>query len=479
MMQPELLTLPDFEIETDLFPRHLDSLPDDQGIADDDIFSRVPPYSLDAEQAVLGAVLMDGNIAPLVMTSIKPSHFYRPSHKVIFKAMCELFSTGCPVDLITVSEKLKEAEAHEEAGGRAYLNDLAISCSSTANALAHVDIIKQKSESRDVIAAAIIGLNAGFNATKPNEALSILQQATNAVAQDALNNDMVIASLTKQDNLDRLNAIIASKGKIQGVASGFHGVDTLLNGFKKGELNILAARPSMGKTAFALNIAHNAAIGSNLTTLFFSLEMGKEQLLDRMICSDAEIDSQRLRTGQLSDEDIARFQMANERVCSPFLLIDDSAPMTVSMMKAKAMKHTIMTQQTIGLIIVDYLQLLSGDGRDPNQRISTISRELKTMARELSCPVIALSQLSRGVESREDKRPMMSDLRDSGALEQDADNILFIYRDEYYNKGESPKAGIAEIIIAKQRNGPLGTVDLTFRCNITKFKNALDTYPPF
>lgn len=466
------MNLPDFENEPLLQPSPV--APEATlGDAVDSPLDRVPPNDTNAEQAVLGALLVDPQSFPLVLPILNDTSFYRPSHQLIYGTMRKLFDEGLPCDIITVASSLVDAGDITQAGGHAYLQDLALAVMTTANVEHHAQIVRRKAIHRSVINAGMSIVSAGFDAETPESAVDTMQQLAADVSGGAITSDLVTASSLENGLNQQMLERIANKGKLTGKPSGFTALDTVTNGFQDGDLIILAARPSMGKTALALNIAHNVAVNHNLPTLFFSLEMSNEQLMNRFISSAAELDSQRVRTGDLDDEAMYRFTQANKRLAQAPLLLDDTASITVSAMKAKAKKHMLQSRQPIGMILVDYIGLIQGKGDNRVNEVSRISRELKHMARELKCPVIALSQLSRAVESRENKRPLMSDLRESGSIEQDADVIMFIYRDEYYNK-DSESRGTAEIDVAKQRNGPVGKVPLLFHNSITKFKNTLD-----
>jgi len=488
------IDLPDFDVEPELLPSgglavskdkrgHTTISQDDSRLLDDtdySFFDRIPPHSLEAEQAVIGGVLVEPDALTKIVDIIREEHFYRPSHQLIFKTVCHLFEKGEPVDLISVSEILKQKEQLDHVGGRAYLNDLALAVMTTANIHYHAGIIRDKALQRALIKAGTEVVRAAYESEDAAVAIDSAQQAVFAVAQHNISDNLVGIENILPTTFEQIEERNNNKGSLMGLASGFYDLDNMLSGFQKNDLIILAARPSMGKTAMVLNLTTNVALKEKKTTLLFSLEMSKEQLVQRMLCSEAEIDAQRIRTGDISEADFAKLSNAMGRLGDSPIFIDDTPNLTVMEIRAKARKLMIERQgDPIGMIVIDYLQLMSGrsgsgGGENRQNEIAAISRGLKGLARELKCPVIALSQLSRAVESRDDKRPMMSDLRESGSIEQDADVIMFIYRDEYYNK-DTDKPGMAEIIIAKQRNGPVGTVNLIFRNNITRFMNPLDT----
>jgi replicative DNA helicase len=484
----DLPELPDFEPEADLQARgslaeKASSSPDDARLLDDtdySFFDRIPPHALEAEQAVLGGVLVEPDSLIRVVDVLREHHFYRPSHRLIYKTVCHLFEKGQPVDLISVSEVLKNQDLLEHVGGRSYLNDLALAVMTTANLTYYATLIRDKALQRALIKAGAEVVRSAYESESAELAIDEAQQAVFAVAQHNISDNLTPIESILPTTFQQIEERNNNKGSLMGVASGFYDLDNYLSGFQKNDLLILAARPSMGKTALVLNLVTHVAMREKAPVLFFSLEMSKEQLVQRMLCAEAEIDAQRIRTGDISETDFSKLASAMGRLGDSPIFIDDTPNMTVMDMRAKARKLMIERQnEPIGMIVIDYLQLMQGragsTGMENRQNeIAAISRGLKGLARELRCPVIALSQLSRAVESRDDKRPMLSDLRESGSIEQDADVVMFIYRDEYYNK-ETDKPGIAEIIIAKQRNGPTGTVSLIFRNNITRFMNPLDS----
>ncbi len=437
---------------------------------------RLLPQSVEAEEAVLGAILVNPVSLGKIVEFIKPESFYKPAHKVIFESVLELFKKNEPIDIVTVSEHLRNKDELESAGGRAYINDLALNVVTTANIEFYAKIIQEKEIKRALI-------NAGSEIV----AMSYENEDTNAVLDDA--QKLIFNIAAQKDTTDLVpiqDLVVASYEQIEtrfnnkddlvGVTTGFYDLDGLTSGLQKSDLIILAARPSMGKTAFALNLAQNVALKGKKAVAIFSLEMPKQQLVKRMLCSEAEVDTQRVTSGNLQPKDWEKLVESMTRLSDAKIYIDDASGVTATDIKAKC-RRLLLEEKNLGLIVIDYLQLMEGGGNpnDRNQQISAISRSLKGLARELDVPIIALSQLSRGVEARNDKRPMLSDLRDSGAIEQDADIVMFIYRDEYYNKDDVNNKGKAEIIIAKHRNGPVGTIELLFQSNITKFKNPTKT----
>ncbi len=438
---------------------------------------RIPPQSLEAEQALLGAILIVPEAINKVVELVSPKCFYRQAHQLIFQAMIDLFNQSEPIDIITVSEALSDKGELEAAGGRDYVNALALSSSTAENIVYYAKQLKNKALLRELIMAGNEIACSGYESTEAEEAIDHAQQMVFELAQQGLPNDLTHIKDILPATFDQIEDRHSNKGSLMGVASGFYDLDNYTSGFQKSDLIILAARPSMGKTAFSLNIVSHVALRENKPVLVFSLEMSKEQLVLRMLCAEAEIDAQRIRTGEISEADFAKIAQGMSKLGDAPIFIDDTPGMTVMEMRAKARKVQADVGGELGLIMIDYLQLMEGPGGGSSdnrvQEVSQISRGLKGLARELRVPVIALSQLSRSVESRQDKKPMLSDLRESGSIEQDADLVMFIYRDEYYNK-ESDRPGTADIIIAKQRNGPVGEVNLLFRHNITKFLNPAD-----
>lgn len=444
-------------------------------------FERIPPQSLEAEQAVLGGVLVDPEAINRIVELIKPKDFYRQAHQLIYEAVINLVEKNEPVDIITVSELLSDKGQLDAAGGRSYINDLAISVATTSNIAYYAEIIRDKSILRQLIQAGTEIVCTAYESEEADEAVDVAQQTIFNIAQSGLSEDITHIKDVLSTAYDSIEERFESKGSLMGVSTGFYDLDTYTSGLQKSDLIILAARPSMGKTAFCLNILTNVALKENKPVIMFSLEMSKEQLVLRMLCAEAEIDAQRIRTGEITQMDFHKLGKAMSRLGEAPIYIIDSPGMSVMEMRAKARK-VLLEAGEVGLIIIDYLQLMEaktsskGGGDNRQQEISVISRGLKGIARELKVPVIALSQLSRAVESRQDKKPMLSDLRESGAIEQDADIVMFIYRDEYYNK-ETDRPGIADIIIAKQRNGPVGEIPLLFRHGITKFLNPHEKQP--
>jgi replicative DNA helicase len=436
------------------------------------LLDRVPPQSVEAEQAVLGAMLIEREAISKVTEFLRPEDFYREAHRLIYNAALELFNKNDAVDMVTVTEFLRKDDKLESAGGIAYITSLANSVPTAANVLYHARIVEEKSLLRQLINAATNIAGLGYEAS--DEVASILDSAEKMILDVSgrkVGKEFTPIKSIIFDAFDRIQGLYESKGGITGLASGFKDFDRLTSGLQPSDLILIAARPSMGKTAFVLNIASHVAIREKKTVAFFSLEMSKEQLVQRMLCAEAPIDSQRLRVGDLEGKDWQKLVNAADRLSSAGIFIDDTPGITVLEMRAKARRLKI--EHDLQLIIIDYLQLMQGSGKNKGsenrqQEISEISRSLKGLARELGVPVIALSQLSRSVESRQVKKPMLSDLRESGSLEQDADIVAFLYREDYYNP-DTDRKNITEVIIAKHRNGPVDTVQLFFHKQFTKF----------
>ncbi len=442
-------------------------------------FERVPPQSLEAEQSVLGGILVDPDAINKVVDLLKPEDFYRQAHQHIFEAVLGLYDKSEPVDIITVSEVLNDSSQLELAGGRSYINDLALSVATTDNITNYARIIRSKSLLRQLITAGTEIVTTAYETPDSDTAIDHAQQSIFQIAQQGMPHDLTHIKDILPFSYEQIEERFTNKGTLMGVSTGFYDLDTYTSGLQKSDLVILAARPSMGKTAFCLNMACNVGLRENRPVLIFSLEMSKEQLVLRMLCAEAEIDAQKIRTGEITENDFQKLSQAMGKLGDAPIFIDDTPGLSVMELRAKARKIQMDVGGDLGLMVIDYLQLMEGPsskgggGDNRTQEIGAISRGLKGIARELKVPVIALSQLSRAVESRQDRKPMLSDLRESGSIEQDADIVMFIYRDDYYNP-ESERPGMADIIIAKQRNGPVGEVPLLFQKNITKFKNPHD-----
>lgn len=434
---------------------------------------RLPPQSLDAEQAVLGSLMVSSDGITRVVDLIEPESFYRKAHQVIYSAMVDLYEKNEPIDIVTLSQYLKDEGKLENVGGRQYITDLSLSVATTANLEYYAKTVQEKALLRHLIKAGTEIVGSCYEETDAEVALDKAEHLIFNLAQKRNMQQLVHIKHIVEDSFASIEKRYENRDQLSGVPTGFYDLDALTSGFQKSDLVIIAARPSMGKTAFVLNLAQSAAVDNNVPVAIFSLEMSKEQLVQRMLCAEAQIDANRLRTGHMHTNDWTHLATAMGRLGEAPVFIDDSAMLNSLEIRAKC-RRLKTEMKGLGLIIIDYIQLMQGRKATDNrvQEVSEISRSLKTLARELSVPVVALSQLSRAVEARQNKRPMLSDLRESGSIEQDADIVMFIYRDEYYNP-ESDKRGEAEIIIAKQRNGPVGTVDLLYQSSITRFLNKV------
>ncbi len=449
-------------------------------VRDDEVARlRVPPHSIEAEQSVLGGLLLDNSAWDRAGDLLTDSDFYRWEHRHIYAAIGALINATRPADVITVFEQLQSLGKAEECGGLVYLNALAQSVPSAANLRRYAEIVRERAILRKLVATSDEIATAAFN-PQGRQVNEILDEAEGKIFRIGEEGSRSKQGFQSMDQLvvqliDRVNELHENGAEdVTGVRTGFYDLDKMTAGLQPGDLIVLAARPSMGKTAFALNIGEHVAVNEGLPVVVFSMEMGAAQLALRMVGSMGRFDQSNLRTGRLRDDEWGRLSEAVEKLGKVSMFIDESPGLTPSEVRARARRQARQCGQ-LGLIIVDYLQLMSGSGGggDENRatEIGEISRGLKSLAKELKCPVIALSQLNRSVETRTDKRPMMSDLRESGAIEQDADVIMFIYRDEYYTKEACKEPGVAEIIIGKQRNGPTGTCKLTFLKPLTKFDN--------
>ena len=437
------------------------------------LIKRTMPNSIEAEQSVIGSMIMDRDAVMSASEILVKEDFYHQQYGLLFQAMVDLFNDRQPVDLVTLQNKLKEMNVPPEISALEYVKDLVSAVPTSANVKYYAQIVKEKALLRKLIHVNEDIENQCYQGT---ESTDVLLEQTEKKIFDLLQNrgggDYVPIKQVVMNALDKIEAASKTKGTVTGIATGFLDLDYKTAGLQPSDLILVAARPSMGKTAFVLNIAQYAAFHSDLCTAIFSLEMSKEQLVNRLFSLESRVDAQKLRSGNLDDSDWEKLIEGAGVIGRSKLIIDDTPGISISEMRSKCRKYKL--EHDLKLIIIDYLQLMSGSSgkgsESRQQEISEISRSLKALARELHVPVIALSQLSRQVEQRPDHRPMLSDLRESGAIEQDADVVMFIYRDDYYNK-ESENKGIAEIIIAKQRNGPIGTVELVWLPEYTKFAN--------
>ena len=435
---------------------------------------RIPPQNVEAEQAVLGAMLLSHDAVIVAMEKLQSQDFYRDVHRIIFEAMEHLHRENKEIDVITLADELKRMKMLDDVGGLEYVLNLPNLVGSAANIEYYANIVAEKALARNLISTCTELTTEAYDGQKETEAL--LDDAERRILQlsDTKNRgDFASVGAVVEVTLDKITKLYENKAGLTGLPTGFRDLDRMTSGLQPSDLILVAARPSMGKTAFTLNIAQNVGVRQHKTVAFFSLEMSQEQLVQRLLCQIAHIDSQKLRTGQLnSDEEWTRLTDACDKLYESPIYIDDTPGISVAEMRSKARR--LKSEHGLDLIIVDYLQLMQGRNAESRQQeISEISRSLKALARELKVPLIALSQLSRSVESRQDKRPMLSDLRESGALEQDADIVSFLYREDYYDK-ETENQHITEVILAKHRNGPVGSVKLYFKNEFTLFLN-LDT----
>ena len=440
----------------------------------------IPPQNTDAEMSVLGCLLLDQEKLPTVLEVLKPEDFYREEHKEIYLAILGLFEKSAPIDILTVEEQLRSRGSLSRTGGMSYLGELAAGVISSENAKHYAGIVAQKALLRKLIRECSKIVEESYAAGEDAEAIiEAAEMAIFGIMEDRNQAGVVHVRQVIGEIYDKLTELFNRKGRYTGVCTGFRDLDDKTFGFQKSDLILLAARPSVGKSALALNMAHHAAVNEGAPVIYFSLEMSRDQLVSRMISADQQVDASRLRSGKLSDEDWRKIALATGRMMDAPLYIDDTSNINVVDIKAKC-RRLKLERHGLGLVVIDYIQLMQGSGRNKfenrQQEMSEISRSLKLMAKELSVPVLALSQLSRAPELRgkEGHRPMLSDLRESGAIEQDADIVMFIYRDEVYN-ADTDRPGIAELIVAKHRNGETGTVELLWQNIYTRFVN-LDAY---
>ena len=429
------------------------------------------PQSLEAEQSVIGSMIIDKSAIAKSLEKLNDEDFYRDGHKVIFKAIREMFSQDMAVDLVTLLEYLKSTDNLDKAGGVTYISEISSSVITTANLEAYIKIVEDKSLLRKLIKSSTAIIEESYNKQdKVDDVLDLAQKKIFDLAEKQGSNDYEPLSTVLERGFIEIERLFNNKGSITGVGSGIRDLDAKTSGFQKGDMVLIAARPSMGKTTFSLNIAENAALREGKSVVIFSLEMPKEQLAYKLLCSEANVDMLKLRTGNLDDDDWERIARATGPLSKAKIYIDDTAGLSVMEMRSKCRK--IKMEHGIDMILIDYLQLMSGSAGSESrqQEVSEISRSIKALAKEMECPIIALSQLSRAPEQRADHSPMLSDLRESGSIEQDADVVMFLYRDEYYNK-ETEEKNIGECIIAKQRNGPVGTVKMAWIGSQSKFAN--------
>lgn len=438
---------------------------------DEAFIKKILPHSLEAEQSVIGSMIMDKDAILVASEVINSSDFYEQQHGIFFDTMLELFNEGKPVDLVTLQNRLKEKDVPPQISSLEFIRDLVSSVPTSANVRYYAQIVKDKAVLRKLIKVTEETANDCYLDKENLDAIldkiekEVFNIAQNRGTKDFTNiRDIVLRSI------DSIEAASKNKGSVTGIATGFYDLDYKTAGLQPSDLILIAARPSMGKTALALNIAEYVALRSNITTAIFSLEMSQDQLVKRLLAMNSRVDAQNIRTGNLSADEWASLMESARIIGNSSLIIDDTSSISVSELRSKCRK--LKLERNLGLVIIDYLQLMTSNKRveSRQQEISEISRSLKALAREINVPVIALSQLSRAVEQRPDKRPMLSDLRESGAIEQDADVVMFIYRDDYYNH-DTEEPGVSEIIIGKQRNGPTGTIKLAYQAQHMKFVN--------
>ena len=435
------------------------------------LMKRIMPHSQEAEQSVIGAMIMSRDAIVEASEIITGEDFYQQQYGAVFEAMVELHDEGKAVDLVTLQERLREKNLPPEISDMEFMKDILSSVITSANVKYYAEIVAEKSMLRKLIKTTEEISNACYlGQEKTQDILEVTEKKIFDLIQNRGTGEFVPIRQVVLNAIEKIEKASRNQGSVTGIPTGFIDLDYKTSGFQPSDLILVAARPSMGKTAFVLNIAQYMAFHDNMTVAVFSLEMSKEQLVNRLLALESKVDSQNIRTGNLEDEEWAKLIEGANVIGNSNLIIDDKPGISISELRSKCRKYKM--EHNLGIIFIDYLQLMTGSGRSESrqQEISEISRSLKALARELNVPVVALSQLSRAVEQRPDHRPMLSDLRESGAIEQDADVVMFIYRDDYYNK-DSENKNIAEIIIAKQRNGPIGTVNLVWLPNYTKFVN--------
>lgn len=438
---------------------------------DEALIRKTMPHNVEAEQSVIGSMIMDSEAVLSASEIITAEDFYGNQYGILFQAMVDLYTEGKPIDLVTLVDKLNQMNVPPELSSIEFIRDLISAVPTSANIKYYANIVREKSILRKLIKVNEDIANTCYVGRENlDDILDQTEKKIFSLIQSKNSEDYVPIRKVVINAMERIEAVSKVKGSVTGIPTGFTDLDYMTSGFQKSDLILIAARPSMGKTAFELNIAEYMAFRKNETVAIFSLEMSKEQLVNRLFSLESRVDSQKIRTGNLEDSDWERLIESANVIGNSNLIIDDTPSISIGELRSKCRKYKL--EHDLGIVIIDYLQLMTAGGRQESrqQEISEISRSLKALARELNVPVVALSQLSRAVESRPDHRPMLSDLRESGAIEQDADMVMFLYRDDYYNK-ESEKKGIAEVIIAKQRNGPIGTVELVWMPNYTKFAN--------
>ena len=433
--------------------------------------NRSPPHSVESEQSILGSILLDKEAIITVTETIQPEDFYKEAHKIIYECMVKLNNKNEPIDLITLTEELRKQGHLEDVGGISYITSLSTIVPTTSNVKYYSDIVKEKSVLRKLIKVSNDILNLGYdNSTKVEDLLEKAEKQIFDISQEKSSEDFQSINSVLMDTYDMIERLYTNKEEITGITSGFEDLNKKINGLQRTDLILIAARPAMGKTAFSLNLVQNAALKGNASVAVFSLEMSKEQLVQRMLSAQSHVELKKIKNGNLDENDWPRIIDAMSVLSNANIYIDDTPGIKISELRSKCRKLKI--EKGLDLILIDYLQLMEGDNNNESrqQEISKISRSLKIIAKELNCPVVALSQLSRAPEQRSDHRPMLSDLRESGAIEQDADIVMFLYRDEYYHP-DSERKNIGEVIIAKNRHGETGSVELVWLGEIQKFAN--------
>lgn len=431
--------------------------------------TRIPPHSVESEQSILGSILLDKDAIITVAETITPSDFYKDAHRVIYESMMALNNKNEPIDMVTLTDELRKRGYLDDIGGVTYLTSLSTIVPTTSNVKYYADIVKEKSVLRQLIKASNDIINLGYGSGESAEnVLDFAEKKIFDISQERTNDDFKPINQVLMDTYDMIESIYSNKSDVTGVTTGFKDLNKKINGLQRTDLILVAARPAMGKTAFALNLVQNAAIKGNASVAVFSLEMSKEQLAQRMIAAQSNVELKKMKTGTLNDADWPRIISAMAVMSDAKIFIDDTPGIKINELRSKCRK--LKMEQGLDLVMIDYLQLMESDSKNESrqQEISKISRSLKILAKELDCPVVALSQLSRAPEQRADHRPVLSDLRESGAIEQDADIVMFLYRDEYYHS-DSEKKDLAEIIIAKNRHGETGSVELVWMGSIQRF----------
>ncbi|MCI5629367.1 MAG: replicative DNA helicase [Terrisporobacter sp.] len=435
--------------------------------------NRIPPHSVESEQSILGSIILDKDAIITVAETINPSDFYKEAHKIIYESMLSLNSNNEPIDLITLIEELRKEGHLDNIGGISYLTSLSTIVPTTSNVKYYANIVKEKSVMRQLIKASNEIINLGYDAsTDVQEILNKAEKSIFDISQEKSGDDIQPINAVLQDTFDMIEKLCTEKKEVTGITTGFKDLNKKINGLQRTDLILLAARPAMGKTAFSLNLVQNAALKGDASVAVFSLEMSKEQLVQRMLSAQSNVELSKIKTGTLGESDWPRIIDGMAVLSEAKIFIDDTPGIKISEIRSKCRR--LKMEKGLDLILIDYLQLMEGEGKNENrqQEIAKISRSLKILAKELDCPVVALSQLSRSPELRKDHRPILSDLRESGSIEQDADIVMFLYRDEYYHD-DSEKKNIGEVIVAKNRHGETGNVELVWFGQVQKFADKV------